>query len=454
MTPPDAWTPEDLASAVMLDLGTVPVQPAACQLVEHLTAVLESGENRQRGRSLDAHRAFQRAVAGVVGGSLRAWRKGRAVFHVQTPNAFSDGPVSYRQFIATVDGLVAHGLLQVHRAIRYELADFGDGFVVYRGRAARMRPTARLLELAAAHAVTMETVKDAFGVEFSSTPPAIPECPVTQRPLKEPRRRDQISQRGADLPSVKGDRVFESLCEQVREQNAFAARHTVLGCPPPRWRRIYGPDWMLDGRWYALGANHYQGLSEDTRAGITINGEPTAEVDVSGSHLSIMHGLLGRELPEGDLYHIDGLPRSVVKKWVTATLGKGSPLGPKWPTGAVEEQPELAAFSASEVGAAVVARYDFLAAPAEAVAGHSKLGELAHLGRPTRLLALRLMGIEAAALTAAMGYLRFRDVLALPVHDSLIVPKSEVSRTQETLRLAFEARAKVTVRTKVSSPSH
>ena len=44
-----------------------------------------------------------------------------------------------------------------------------------------------------------------------------------------------------------------------------------------------------------------------------------------------------------------------------------------------------------------------------------------HGVEPGRVLSLFLMGPEARALTAAMLALRARGVLALPVHDGLIV---------------------------------
>lgn len=214
---------------------------------------------------------------------------------------------------------------------------------------------------------------------------------------------------------------------------------------------MFGPSWLLGGRWYALGSSgRYQALPQAKRAAITINGEPTAEVDVSASHLSIMIGLLGLPLPQGDPYGFDGLPRSVVKRWITATLGKGSAVGARWPQRVLAEQPELANHDARAVGAAITGRYPFLGNPAAAVVVTARLGELEDIGTPTRLLTHWLMAIEADALTTAIDYLRrVRGVLALPVHDSLIVPARRARLARETIELAFNGRAGVAVRTKV-----
>lgn len=236
----------------------------------------------------------------------------------------------------------------------------------------------------------------------------------------------------------------------VLEANEWAAVHDVRGCLPPRWWRPFGPDWSLGGRWTALGASGvYQRLSKEARRSITINGEATAEVDLMAAHLSIMHGLMGLELPDGDPYAIAGLPRAAVKAWVTAALGKGSPVR-RWAAGAIDGTPELAGVDAAAVGAAIVATYPFMVAPAKAVAAAAGLDGLRHLGTPERLLTHRLMALEAAGVTAAMHFLRIdRAVLALPVHDSLIVPARAVRVTREALTLAFSAQARVSVRTKV-----
>jgi hypothetical protein len=79
------------------------------------------------------------------------------------------------------------------------------------------------------------------------------------------------------------------------------------------------------------------------------------------------------------------------------------------------------------VGRIICEHYSFMRRPAEAVAVVAGLDRLTHIGTPARLLTHRLMAIEAQALTGAIDYLRgSRGVLALPIHDSLLVPRSAV----------------------------
>jgi hypothetical protein len=63
------------------------------------------------------------------------------------------------------------------------------------------------------------------------------------------------------------------------------------------------------------------------------------------------------------------------------------------------------------------------------------------------------MAIEAQALTGAMDYLRAaRGVLALPMHDGLIVPLSGAGHVGGGLDGAFATLAKVRVRWTIKGP--
>jgi hypothetical protein len=63
-----------------------------------------------------------------------------------------------------------------------------------------------------------------------------------------------------------------------------------------------------------------------------------------------------------------------------------------------------------------------------------------------RLLTHRLIAVEADALTGAMQYLRAWNFLALPIHDSLIVPRSAVEHVTNGFTGAFGYFAKVVPR--------
>lgn len=435
--PPAEWSPADLGNAALLNLAAVPRTPAAVALVEELTAAVADLEAGTRGnrRGAAGRAKLHDAVGAVVGGLLRAWDGGtaRACFHPLNRSAFTGGPVGHRQFTAAVAGLEALGHVARHAGINYAFAwEDGPSFV---GKAARFRPAAPLLALAARHGVTPGTARDAFGTAYPTKPPAVHK-PLLLRGLPAPRRKGTGARpERQELPIRAGDATARRLAEQVRDANARADRHDVRGCLPPRWRRAFVLDWCLGGRWASVGgAGHYQSLSPAERAGITIDGARTVELDVTAAHLTVMHGLLGVPMPVGDPYTVPGVPRDVAKAWIVAALGKGSPVT-RW---AATAEVDPARWLAREVGAVILARYPFLSDPAAAVC------DLAHLGPPRRLLTHRLMGLEAAAITAAMERLWAVGTLALPVHDSLIVPAGAVEPARQALVEGFEAVAGAT----------
>lgn len=444
--PPAEWSPADLAHAALLDLAAVPRTPAAVALVDELTAAVADLEAGARGnrRGAAGRAKLRGAVGAVVGGLLRAWDGGtaRACFHPLNRSAFTGGPVGHRQFIAAVAGLEALGHVARHAGINYAFAwEDGPSFV---GKAARFRPATPLLASAARHGITPGTARDAFGAAYPTKAPTVP-SPLLLRGLPAPRRKGTGARpERQELPIPAGDATARRLAEQVRDANARAGRHDVRGCLPPRWRRAFVLDWSMGGRWASVGgAGHYQGLSPAERAGITIDGARTVELDVSAAHLTVMHGLLGLPMPAGDPYAVPGVPRGVVKAWIVAALGKGSPVA-RW---AATAEVDPARWPAREVGAAVLARYPFLSDPAAAVC------DLAHLGPPRRLLTHRLMGLEAAAMTAALESLRAAGVLGLPVHDSLIVPAGAEGLARRALVAGFEAVAGATPAVKPAGAS-
>ena len=72
------------------------------------------------------------------------------------------------------------------------------------------------------------------------------------------------------------------------------------------------------------------------------------------------------------------------------------------------------------------------------------------MGPPASLLTHRLMAIEAAALTGAMSVLRSRGILALPMHDGLLVPASGTGHVGSALVSSYSCFAKVRVTWKVT----
>jgi hypothetical protein len=438
---------DDLRDARWLLLNATPASCAALALVSDVAARVAAHEANAKTRKQKRRKAnmdkLQVAVGAIVGGMLRRWarREPEAVFRSRTPRDFTGSPVGARQFLAVVDAMATLDLVRRSTSIRYAFFDFGDGTSAFRGKAPRYWPSPGLLGLAAHHGVTPATIRADFTDLVPTVPPAVPKA-VQVFALKQRGQSDRFA-----LPFTNLGVEASHIRQRVEDANAFAAEHEIRGCLPPRWYRVFVECSLLGGRWQAAGKEGvYQMMPEADRvANITINGEPVCEVDVKASHLSIMHGLLGLPLPEGDPYAIPDVPRAVVKAWITATLGKGTPVR-RWATRAVKDAPALEGYDPRETGAVICARYPFLRSPARAVAAAARLDRLEHIGSPERILTHRLMAIEADAITGAMDVLWGRGVLALPIHDSLIVPHSAARYVGGALDSSFEYFAKVRVR--------
>jgi hypothetical protein len=217
------------------------------------------------------------------------------------------------------------------------------------------------------------------------------------------------------------------LLPQIEAMNRFAAGFEVQNSLPPRWHRSFTHDWQHHGRWYAVGGEgNYQHMALQDRLGIRINGEAVVEVDISASYLTLMHAVLGMELPESDLYAIPGMSRPLAKGWINATISKGSPVK-RWSADMRQALGAEAAIPPVTVGVAVLDRYPFLGHPPQAVAGRP------WAPAEDRLLSHRLMFIEASIITQAMVKLAENGILALPMHDGLIVPASAQNAVMATL---------------------
>ena len=355
-----------------------------------------------------------------------------------------------RQLRAALDGLVAIGRVMRVDGKRFKF-EWGDGASSH-GIAPRFWPAPPLLALATEKGITPATVREDFALISAEKPRPVRD-PVTCKPIVAPGRKRQT---GVTLPiDYDQDAAARALRQSVEQFNAFALLFNVQGCDPPQWRRAYADCWALGGRWtsVATGRCYQQMKAAERVASITIDRTHVVEIDVRGSHLTIMHGLLGLPLPAGgSLYEGLGVSAPAAKSWVTGTLGKGSPVV-KWGAQRMHDTPELASHDAVQVGRAVMARYSFLQNPADALRHVAGLTDLEHIAKPATLLTHRLMAIEAEAITTAMEMLRAVGQLALPLHDSLIVRGSYEPEAVAALQDAFRVHAGIVPRLRVDRPN-
>jgi hypothetical protein len=399
-------------------------------VMAHIAEHLSAGRTRQRRQGGEAK--VRRAVGIVLGGLLYRWASDdpRLAFRSLSKASFTGAPVSFTQFKAATDALTGAGLVGRSRSLSYEAEGFqaGDPKTSVR-KARRYWPTDALLALAAQHGLSPDNVRKAFPRVPPTKPPVVKQ-PVELRTLGA---RWNDPRAGQTIRIAPEDATACAIRAEVEAHNTFAARCAVTGCCPPRWRRRFLGGWTLHGRWYAAGEGAYQTMPERERiTDLRMNGEPVAEIDVKACHLSIVAALSGSPLsPDIDPYDVPGIPRPVVKRWLVATLGKGSPVV-RVPDGA---ERVFAEHHPKDVMAAVVAKHLMLMDPAALVPP----ALVEWHGDARRVLPHWLAGIEAEALTDAMRTLRdVHGVLALPMHDGLIVPCGAAAFARSALTGAFE----------------
>lgn len=470
--PPARWSPTFLDSAVYLTLDLQPRHPHAVALVEVLTQQILAADVQRKNRRRQAGMAKLRHVVGaIVGGLLRAWWSQdppRPVWHSNQAEAFtppsprpdcspmlsaegkeSAPTVGRRIFKRVMDALEADQLIAHKPGVRlppHAVVRMGQS---RQGKSARYWPTAALLRLAEEQGLTPQTIAKAFRAPPPRrTPMSRP--PVELRPLRDASQQRRRAAGSSPVPRVEvvHDQPLSApppgLAEEVAAHNALAATIPITfppetPCHQPQWYRLFLGSWRLHGRWYAIGAgsnpalghvSSYANLNSSQRAQLRMAGEPVVELDVSASHLTLLLGLSGSTLPAQDLYEGLLYPRAVVKRWALEVCGKGRPPG-RWSKKLSADLP-VPTEPIQQVGAAVMRRFPVLECPASVVPD-ALVAEVGHSAES--LVTHYLTAREAEAISLAMRALRAQGILALPVHDSLIVPV----RAEEAARQAITA---------------
>ena len=426
---------EQFKTAKILPLHAQPISLAAAGFaaeIEQLVIGWEaSAGNRKRKRRQKGLAKLEKALGTILGGLLWHWgaTQPRASYRSLKTNDFTGEPVGAEVFKATLKALLQLGLVHQHEGYRRQASE---------SFSARYWPSENLLSLADQHGIAPSTLRQHFRLNPPKKAPKVVQ-PLRLMELKVRGRRQSVLQIDAASPEA-----FH-LIQQIEAMNRLAAVTVVEGCLPPRWKRSFTDDWQHHGRWYAAGAEgNYQNLSQADRLQIRIGGESVVEVDISASHLTLLHGMLGLPEPEGDAYSVEGVPREVAKAWINATIGKGSPVQ-RWAQKAREQLGPDVSWSPKQVGSAVLGRYPFLSEPADAIRTNEALPQR------RKLLPLRLMFIEASIISQTMEDLAAQGILALPMHDGLIVAASAEEAAHEAIMRAGKELAGVNLRLKADS---
>ncbi len=180
-------------------------------------------------------------------------------------------------------------------------------------------------------------------------------------------------------------------------------------------RRIFNNgSWLEGGRLYG---GFWETMPRELRFGhLSLDGELVANVDFGQLYLRLAYHKAHRKPDGADLYDIlgDGSHRAGFKRLINAMLFKTKPLR-GWPDRVKAEMPE--GMSLRQACSAVETR-------------HAPIAHLYHTG-----LGFRFMLMESEAIIAACLELYARGIPVLPIHDSVLTPRSKA----ETAKIVLQA---------------
>ncbi len=180
-------------------------------------------------------------------------------------------------------------------------------------------------------------------------------------------------------------------------------------------RRQFRIDFQQCGR---LAGGFWMNMPKDERRHLSISGRAVAELDYGAMIPRIAYASIGKPLPEFvDPYRAPGLGRSAVKVLFNVLLHAKAPLA-RYPKGlqpaSLGEHSLRSAFDAVQ-------------------RAHPMLAPLWYAGK-----GLGFFFTESEILIDVLLTLRGHDVVALPVHDSIIVPDNRIDIATQVMRDVFE----------------
>lgn len=198
-------------------------------------------------------------------------------------------------------------------------------------------------------------------------------------------------------------------------------------CVQPRFQkyvRIFNnSNFFHGGRWYC----HFsQMLHSENRRYITIDGNPTVELDYSCLHIMMLYGVEGLTPPDGDLYNIPGIPpeyRKCLKKAVNIMIN-ASP-----ESKAIQSIHENNLEFREQTGLPYIKPKIIIDAVKEAhplVSHHFCTGCGVYLQRLDSLIAARILDTFAE-----------QDICCLSIHDSFIVETKHKSQLEHLMKEYF-----------------
>ncbi len=378
---------------------------------------------RAVGRTYKPTQPFKAALGALIHDLLNLEGRDRDTYGYREmkPECFTGTHTPYRGYKDCIYGLHSAGFTF------YE--EGGKDWVGDNSFSTRTKARPRLVAYAACYGITPANLAD----HFEHLPPvAAIRDPIVLKTAKT--YKGNKVKKGVRMRFDRNHPTAVRYGEQVNYLNAYWTRQSIMNATHYAFQRVFargdidGSEFDKGGRLYGIGGSTLQGLPSDERKAILFNGEPTVEVDVKASHITILHYLTDTPMPNRlDLYDFGDAPRAVNKAFVTATLGH-TKFHTNWPEEAVRVMKD------QKKGGIDLLEYDFKSIKKAVIKALPVLrGWTKSKVRWGDLQFRESEPMIASAIELAEIY----DIPAYPVHDSLRVPVSKVGIVKEVMRKQF-----------------
>ncbi len=438
---------DELRYAPLANLKGRAISAVAAALVSHLSDVYP--RTTKKATRSNKPRKLKPQVHGAIGAFLAdllmaqgnedgaGWlRLSLAKNDFEKPN-----PVSYRMFDGLRTSWKAAGLIDEHAGYPGKLG-FGNPGPVF-GSMTRFRATPKLLKISEGHGVLVTDVQDHFYIEF--------DMPSELVQLTKP------------AGVTRNTPVARNMRSEVAELNAHFATHTLEGARHIGWvRKFHGASadkYMLNrgGRLYSqppMPATNYQSMPQVRRLELRMDGEHVSEIDISASYLTIYYAAHGQRIPMDDAYSNivgpDALDRAIVKFWVNASFGNSS-LIKRWSPNLKKDFEKRNREAGWKIDGK---KYSVAIVREKTLACHPLLAKWDEADPNVPWSYGHLMYRESRVIISTMLRLaREHNIPALPVHDSLIVPRSKEAIAEGVLDEQFTKIIGAKPKLKIRPPS-
>ena len=248
--------------------------------------------------------------------------------------------------------------------------------------------------------------------------------------LRAPKRHSNSI---AEYQEYEDDKATIALRQQMTDINAWLSTADIT-CNLPqvdpahrRLRRIFNnSDFGQGGRLYG---GFWQAMSSDERQEhILIEGDCCVELDYGQMSLAILYGLTGTKPPEGDLYDLsaEGIPTDYRKgiKTVIQALINSSKVPTKMPKGVRKLIPSR--YTIKDILEAVARKHPAI------------------YPQMTSGIGMQLFRKESDILVDVLETLRSEGIVALPVHDAVVVRDDISDKAKAVMKQVFREHTGIT----------